>query len=450
LNEAGVLSGAQSAKSEEAIRRAIQLGLDILEGNPVPNRAYSGFPLLHYRAGEQMKVVDARTANVEIHQVWYDTHIESDTAFLDVRPVKDIPWTITYTIDVLNRGRDDFAPFTMYTDDPALSPGRAPRPHLALDQSFYNMASGTRTVFRIRMAPGKYFDQTDIRGWRIQPDRAQAIGNACKSVPFQPVRDSDDCAVLANTLVSWERSVFFLDGKPDKTYAIGKIGDYAPAKRMWRLLHDAGAALRQKQYAKLTEWFRKVPDGAGRPGPARIALEDWRHRDRLPQELPAAVREAIRADHASDLVLIYLNNTIYGQFTDGGIDYAKWVTRGTRLKIALYNGDYFDHGYQNADFGGARGWENQFQSSVKAGGMGYFETYGRAYWWLNIPQDAASLQNNRIPGVITVPAAQRLTTGGDQFGAQRVDIVFNYEPSRRLRLYQFDPVHHSAAIFAVH
>ena len=219
---------------------------------------------------------------------------------------------------------------------------------------------------------------------------------------------------------------------------------------MWNLLNDAETALRQKQYAKLTEWFRKVPDGAGHPGRARVALEDWRHRDRLPQELPAGVREAIRADHDSDLVLIYLNNTIYGQFTDGGADYAKWIRRRTRLKIALYNGDYFDHGYQNADFGGARGWENQFQSTARIGGMGCCATYGRAYWWLNIPQDAASLKSNRIPGVITVPAAQRVEGSDDQFGTQRVDIVFNYEPSRRLRFYQFDPVHPNAAIFAVH
>jgi hypothetical protein len=31
-----------------------------------------------------------------------------------------------------------------------------------------------------------------------------------------------------------------------------------------------------------------------------------------------------------------------------------------------------------------------------------------------------------------------------------VRIQFNYDPSRRLRFYQFDPVHHNVAIFSVH
>jgi len=41
--------------------------------------------------------------------IWYDQHIESDTALLDVSQVVDVPWEITYTIDVLHKGADDFA-----------------------------------------------------------------------------------------------------------------------------------------------------------------------------------------------------------------------------------------------------------------------------------------------------------------------------------------------------
>ena len=45
---------------------------------------------------------------VEVRQVWYDSHIESDTAFIDPSDVLDVPWVITYTVDVLNRVRWDW------------------------------------------------------------------------------------------------------------------------------------------------------------------------------------------------------------------------------------------------------------------------------------------------------------------------------------------------------
>ena len=164
------------------------------------------------------------------------------------------------------------------------------------------------------------------------------------------------------------------------------------------------------------------------------------------------VIKTIAADKESDLSLIYLNNTIYGHFTDGSrIEFPKWRVRGTWLKVALYNGDYFDHGYQNVDFGGARGWENQFKSSVKVGGSGCWFTFGRVWWWMNIP-GAEALKDMSIPGTVTVAAAKRAATPGaeDEFGVEKVHIMYNYEPSRRLRFYQFDPVHHDVAVFSTH
>jgi hypothetical protein len=31
-----------------------------------------------------------------------------------------------------------------------------------------------------------------------------------------------------------------------------------------------------------------------------------------------------------------------------------------------------------------------------------------------------------------------------------VEIEYNFEPSRRLRIYQFDPLHHDVAIYSLH
>ena len=120
--------------------------------------------------------------------------------------------------------------------------------------------------------------------------------------------------------------------------------------------------------------------------------------------------------------------------------------RGTTLKITLLNGDYFEHAYQNVDFGGARGWENQFQSSVQSGGSGCWFTFGRVHWWMNIPMTT----DDGKSFMIMVPAATHAAGSPDKPGRYKVEITYNYEPSRRLRFYQFDPVHHDVAIFSIH
>jgi hypothetical protein len=455
LNDKGT-SQQDAATAALHLQTAIQLGLDVLEGNPFPSRAYSGFPLLHWKAGEHVKKVDPTTHNVDIHQVWYDTHIESDTSYLDVSAVKTVPWTITYTVDVLRRGHDDFSPFVMYFDDPALSPGAMPMPNVAMDQSFFNMEDGTRTVFKIKMAPGKYYNLTYSWGWRAHPPRVQVTENGCKTIPFTPPPDplppNYDCTTAPNSLVSWERNVFFNNGKPDKAYAIGKISKYAPAKQMWIALNEARDSMARKQYARIIELFRTERDSGGQPGTAWQAWDDWRDRTRLPRGLPKSLRDAIAADKESNLSLVYMNNTIYAHFTDGGrMDYPQWTVRPGHLNLALYNLDYFDHGYQNVDFGGTRGWDNQFQSSLKSGGSGCWFTFGRVYWNMNIPPMPA-LAKNSIPGTVTVKAATPAATpdGDDAFGWHKVQITYNYEPSKRLRFYQFDPVHHDVAVFSVH
>jgi hypothetical protein len=408
-----------------AIAKNVQRGIDILEGNPVPDRLYSGLSLLHFMGPEKVKkvtpVLDSNGkvigGNVTIHQVWFDTHIESDTAFLDPSGVPEVPWTITYVVDVLSRGNDDFSPFVMYYDDPALSKPNPPLPHVAMDQTFFNMEEGTRTVFKIKMAPGKYYNLTYTWGWRAHPPRVQVTENANKRVPPNP---------QGKTLVEWESSVFGEHPSANKEQAIAHIGDLAPAKRMWAAFRAAKAALSRKDYRGVAD---RIED-------ARAAFRNWRDRTKLPA--------GVSVDRQSDLTLFYVNNTIYGEFADGGrMDFPKWTLRGTTLKVTLYNGDYFEHGYQNVDFGGARGWENLFKSSVKTGGSGCWFTFGRVHWWMNIPMIGPDGQ----PFMVMIPPADKQSNTP---GKYKVEITYNYEPSRRLRFYQFDPIHHDVAIFSVH
>lgn len=404
-----------------AIEKSLQRGIDILEGNPIADRLYSGFPLLHYMAMEKVRSVTPEVdssgkvigGNVNIHQIWYDTHIESDVAFIDPTVVAGVPWTITYTIDVLSRGNDDFSPFVMYFDDPTLS--KPPMPHVAMDQTFFNMEEGTRTIFKIKMALGKYYNLTYNWGWRAHPPRVQVTENATKRIPPNP---------NGKTLVQWEESVF---GGKTKEQAIAMIGDLAPEKKMWTAFRNGLAAIRKGDEATAALSIDQ----------ARNAFGDWRDRDKLPR--------GIAVDRESDLTLFYVNNTIYGEFKDGTrSDFPAWRTRGKTLKVTLLNGDYFEHGYQNVDFGGARGWENQFQSSVPTGGSGPWFTFGRVHWWMNIPM----VLSDGKP--LTVPPATQGSNCKDACGKYKVEITYEYEPSRRLRFYQFDPMHHDVAIFSVH
>ena len=439
----------KNSPESEPIIKAIQQGIDILEGNPLPDRAYSGIPVLHYLGPDKVKPVTpifddtGKTivgGNVNVHQIWYDSHIESDTAFIDPSAVMNVPWTVTFTVDVLSRGEDDFSPFVMYWDPNAGA--SMPVPHIGMDQSFFPMETGTRTVFKIKMAQAKYFNLTYTWGWRVHPPRAQVFENATKKISIN--------GGTPMTLPQWEQSVFCppqnqscspRSSEELKLRAINMIGDLAPEKQMWLALGEARAAAGAGNYPLV---IAKIKE-------AQNSFRDWGERSRLPR----AGKYKVEADRDADLTLLYVNNTIYAEFSDRSnfiddavrIDFTRWKLRGTTLKVTIYNGDNFEHGYQNVDFGGGRGWENQFKSSVKVGGSGCWFTFGRAHWWMNIPNTAATPNNPAGDLPVVVPAASQ---NPYKPSMRKVHITYNYEPSRRLRFYQFDPLHHDVAIFSVH
>src|SRR5260370_37358685 len=106
---------------------------------------------------------------------------------------------------------------------------------------FYNMESGTRTVFKIKMASGKSDNLTYTWGWRDHPPRVQVTENACKKM--------QDAKGNFLTLVQWEQAVFGEHPsatEANKLAAIAKIGDLAPEKRMWRRLGVESDAARVK------------------------------------------------------------------------------------------------------------------------------------------------------------------------------------------------------------
>ncbi len=235
---------------------------------------------------------------------------------------------------------------------------------------------------------------------------------------------------LGGNIVQYERDVFGT-GNP-----IDKVSDLAPEKRMWRAFKGALDAINTGGGPQYVRCLQQLID-------ARNAFQDWSDRTHLPS--------GVQPDRASDLTLLYVNNTIYGQLRDGGAtDLLAWRNRGDQVRVTLINGDYFPHGYLNVDFGGNRGWENQYKSAVKVAGSGTFFSFGRYHW-----------RFNTVLGSIGVPAAQGFNAGGQpikpgempdhvQPGVHRLLLEMNFEPSRRLRMYQFDPLHHDVAIYSLH
>lgn len=439
----------------------IQRALDILEGNPIPDRVYSGIPMLHYNGPNKVKKVQPVRdsngtvigGNVLVHQVWFDSHIESDTAFIDPSEVLDVPFTVTYVVDTLNRGHDDFSPMQMYMDDPNVL-GKAV-PLVTMDLTFFPMEDGTRTTYQMRMAPGRFFNLTYTWGWRRHPPRVQVAENALK-------------VAMGMTLPEWESTTFGDDPRSSqaaKEAAIAMIGNLAPSKRMWTGLRT----LQQRGFNPVVM------------AEVERAFEQWQNRNQLP--------DGVTPDPTADVTLFYVDNTIYGQMKDYVVHNAqatldKWTVRGTTVKIKLINGDYFPHAYIAVDFGGLRGWENTFQSTIPVGGDGPWFTFGRAWWEMNTPspvlippaqagstpshrkhrkpidhnkigkhkhlwQDELDPTGEKWPSDFH-PAKKRSLHNNDLLGEHTVELTLNYEPSRRLRIYQFDPLHHEQAIWSIH
>jgi len=492
----------------------VELGIAILEGDKVTGdahgRAYSGFPMLHYNGPNKVKSVEPICedqngnvvdecgpndtvvgGNVDVNMIYFNQHIKSDTAFVDPSAVQEVPWTVTYHVNILNRGLEDFSPMVMNFD--RVGPNRGPF-HASMDQSYFPMLEeGTKYTVKIKQNKGKYFNLVYTWGWRIHPPRVQVMENALKTAG----PDGD-------TLPEWEKKAFCEGGKTDpncdpvnndgdRLYAISQIGDLSPAKRMWNT-------------------FRAMQDGGIDDEQAatdlRAAYLDWVDRTKLPA--------GVEADPDSTITLFYVNNTIYGSKQGlqgagselGPASYKgiangaahDWSIRPYNFRVTLLNGDHFPHGYMNVDFGGSRGWENQFQFTdpttlmdpngphtgpteiegrqfnisddgivltdeenifpINRGGTeeflkpdprnqedrdngspqlgsGCFFTFGRNHAWPNAGGPW---------GGIVVPPVQ-----GDGSPSQHiVEIEYNYEPSRRLRIYQFDPLHHDVAIYSLH
>lgn len=493
-NIGGNCNGNGNGNSDCArVVAALDLGTDILEGNAI-DRAYSGMPMLNYNGPDKVRGPEdfelefdsegnVTGGRIEVHQVWFDQRIVADTSYIDPTPVLDVPWTMVVHVDTLNRGHEDFAPFVMYFDDPK-EVGR-PVPHVSMDQTFFPMEDGTRTTFEIRMAPARFWNLTYFWGWRVHPPRVQVIENSL--IPAGGMPRSE-----------WESIVFGPEptaNNANKLAAIAMIGDLAPAKRMWNTFRRLSENPRVVRPADVEE--------------LQAAFDDWQNRIKLPSGIQADPDADITLLFANNTTY----GTTKGQIRDNQ-NAVPFFKRGDQIKVELLNADHFVHAYQMVDFGGMRGWENIYQNTLPIGGAGPWFTFGRIHWWPQVPMppmvppaslpDGSSgmtieetlailggpgksenlpvlnakgeVQNYHMtPSWMDVRNTMTKTTPSNSamqdasaqalglppgkvseaggipgLGVHNVIINFNYEPTQRLTMYQFDPLHHDMNIWSVH
>src|SRR6202011_675364 len=77
-NALDALAGAADTATASS---ALQQALDILEGNPLPTKAYSGIPLLNWNVAAKVKTVPAG-GTVTVNQVRFGERILTDTWLL--------------------------------------------------------------------------------------------------------------------------------------------------------------------------------------------------------------------------------------------------------------------------------------------------------------------------------------------------------------------------------
>ncbi|VAW56141.1 hypothetical protein MNBD_GAMMA07-87, partial [hydrothermal vent metagenome] len=192
--EASYKHGAKISKKD------IQFAIDIIEGNTI-DRAYSGYPLLHYNGPNKLGLVtpldaagnDARVSGLptvsgvlDVGMIYYDQHIEATVSLIDPSLVQEVPWKINYHVKILTGGIEDFSPMVMAFDavvDARVSPpieGRGPF-HASMDQSYFPMLEeGKQYDITIKQNKGKHLNLIYTWGWRIHPPRVQVAENALK------------------------------------------------------------------------------------------------------------------------------------------------------------------------------------------------------------------------------------------------------------------------------
>ena len=289
---------------------------------------------------------------------------------------------------------------------PGKPPGCRHGPDVLPDQE------GTRTVLRIKMAPAEYY----------KPGLHLGLAHAPAARPGDRERHQDGGPARRS---QWEIDVFGPDPRASeeaKLAAIAKIGDLAPAKRMWQ---------RPAQARATRPRARRLAAGraAARRG-GRHAFQDWQDRTQLPARRRARPRRRphplLRQQH--DLRRVHRRRT----HQLPGVADPRHAAQGDARQRRLLH-----HALP----------ERRLRRRPRLGEPVQVVGQGRRLGLLVHLRPQLLVDEPGEPDRCVAAGGPRAAY---KASVQKLEITFNYDPSRRLRFYQFDPLHHDVAVFSVH
>jgi hypothetical protein len=330
------MGAAASSGNRSAATSARSLAINILEGNPIADKAYSGMPLLKWNSPAKVKNVPAG-GNVVVREVRFGEHALSDTWLLSFDDPNQ-PYTITFRITEVGTQFGG-----LLSPSPLLSQGGSPigGENQAL-QSLVEplLATGTTTSSRF-VTNGQEFTRAATQDITIAMPPA-GMTDAILEPNLQPTKETLFTLerTSADRLNQARADFGFSTTNPsaaDKANAIAHIGDGAPEKELW-------GDLQQLQ-----------PSAPGFLDAAALVASGDRQlvsAMRMRSGPPAGVGH----DPSADVNVAFLNNEAY--MYRGG---SALPQGGGALKVSVTNADNFTHQVQalalsNASPLGAVGW----------------------------------------------------------------------------------------------
>ena len=308
------LATAPDAASATAAR---QRALDILEGNPIAGKSYSGIPLLNWNLPEKVKTVPAG-GTVSITEVRAGDAVLSDTWLLKFQdPTK--PFSIDYHLADLTQSTAELSPATVMSD-----------------------GSGTEVAF----------SSTDI------PDFPTGTSTTNRTNPVTPVGEETRRAIQLKTVAmpAPQTLGFVLD-------ANRATGHEGMATLRPATAENLAAAEKIAGFASGTTPTRAQEDAAIAnigPSPEKVLWEDVHALDpnaldlahTLGQQdhlLVSAMRDhsrlpaGVASDPAADVAVVLVNDETYVSKRTA------FLAPGAAMKISVTNADLYNHSFMASD-----------------------------------------------------------------------------------------------------
>ncbi len=315
---AAALARMADAADATTAADARQEALDILEGNPLPGRVYSGLPLLNWDLPGRVRDVPAG-GEVTIREVRFGEHALTDTAMLRFAD-PSLPFTIRWRISELGTSAGgELAPAPLLRDGATRLGGQ---PSVLAGLGLDPMGIGTTTTSRFH--PDGQPERTGL-GVRDVVVRMPPAGmvEAILDPDLRP--DHRTLVTLrpatADRLAALSARFGFSGSAPtpaEKAAAIAAIGATAPEKQLW-------SDLTALDPADVTASHALGADDA--------ALVDAM---RTRTDLPAGVG----SDPAADVSVALVNGEAYVSRT------SLRVAPGAPLRVQVVNRDGFPHDLQ--------------------------------------------------------------------------------------------------------